>query len=374
MEANVGKNLVMCLDGTGNHFNEEPTNVVTLFRVLHRDPQVQVAYYDPGVGTLADPAYKIPVAKKINKVLGLAFGHGLMRNLQEAYSFLMEHYETHGRIFLFGFTRGAYTARALAGFINGCGLLEKGCQNLLPYAIKLYKPKPKKLDFELMKKFKYTYGRECEIHLLGLWDSVGTFGWIYDPVFLPYTTNNEAVRAVRHALAIDERRAFYNHMPWGPKHREKQDVKEVWFAGVHSDVGGGYPEEKSGLAKITLQWMIEEARGEKFGLKINEKKYDRYVLGKDRDGKYVGPDYAATPQKSLKGLWWMVQFLPQRVWLPSEERKAFRFPKQRRHIEQGATLHHSVVRRIQMGMYKPANLPSFEGTEIHKQFKIEGQL
>jgi len=88
-----GKNIVLCLDGTGNQFKEENSNVVTLFRVLQRDPHVQVAYYDPGVGTLAAPDYKTPVAKKLTKAFGLAFGWGLTRKLAAAYSYLMEQYE-----------------------------------------------------------------------------------------------------------------------------------------------------------------------------------------------------------------------------------------------------------------------------------------
>jgi len=365
----TGKNVIICLDGTGNQFKEENTNVVKLFRVLERNPQEQIAYYDAGVGTLADPSYKTPVTKKINKTLGLAFGHGLIRNIEQAYSYLMEHYEENDRIILFGFSRGAYTARALAGFIHSCGLLEQGCQNLIPYAMKLYKTK--KVDFKILQKFKSTYGRTCNIHFLGLWDSVSTFGWIYDPVFLPYTTNNKSVQTIRHAIAIDERRAFYRQLHWGSDYREQQDVKEVWFAGVHSDIGGGYPENESGLAKITLKWMIEEACSKGIDLKINDKKYNRYVLGADRDGKYIGPDDTAEAHDSLRGPWWAVQYLPQRVWLPLEKRKAIRFPQQQRPIELGAILHNSVLIRLKTRKYNPDNLPSTDESEIRKQFIIE---
>ena len=369
MDQSAGKNVVICLDGTGNQFKEENTNVVKLFRVLERNPQEQVAYYDPGVGTLADPSYKTPVAKKVNKALGLGFGRGLTRNIEQAYSYLMEQYEENDRIFIFGFSRGAYTARALAGFIHSCGLMEKGCQNLIPYAMKLYKAR--NVDFKTLQKFKSTYGRSCKIHYLGLWDSVSTFGWIYDPVFLPYTTNNKSVQAVRHALAIDERRAFFRQLHWGSEQQKHQDIKEVWFTGVHSDIGGGYPEAESGLAKITLKWMIEEARNEKFGLKINDSKYNRYVLGKDKDKVYIGPDDSADAHESLKGPWWLVQFLPQRVWLPLQKCKAIRIPKQQRPIAVGAALHYSVLNRINTGEYKPANLPILDEATIREQFKIE---
>ncbi len=118
--------------------------------------------------------------------------------------------------------------------------------------------------------------------------------------------------------------------------------------------------------------MIEEACGKKFGLKIDEERYNRYVLGEDEDKEYVEPDHSADAHKSLKGPWWGVQFLPQRVWLPLEKRKALRFPEQLRPIEVGATLHHSVLSRIKTGTYKPANLPSLDEDELRKRFNIEG--
>ncbi len=361
MAPHIGKNIVICLDGTGNQFKEENTNVVKLFRVLERSPHSQIAYYDPGVGTLADPTYVTPIAKRINKWLGLGFGRGLTRNLEQAYSYLMEQYEENDRVFIFGFSRGAYTARALAGFIHACGLLEKGCQNLIPYAMKLYK-KPK-VDFRILQKFKSTYGRSCNVHFLGLWDSVSTLGWIYDPVFLPYTSNNKGVLAVRHALAIDERRALFQPLYWGTDYLAQQDVKEVWFAGVHSDVGGGYPESESGLAKLALQWMLEEATSEAFGLKLNSKAFKRYVLGTDKDKKYVSPDATAKAHESLNFVWKLVQYLPRRVWLASERRKALRFAPSHRTIPEGANLHPSVLTRINDSDYQPVNLPNSSDTD-----------
>ena len=368
MASSKGKNIVICLDGTGNQFKEENSNVVKLFRVLERSSDQEVAYYDPGVGTLADPSYKTPIAKKINKGLGLAFGRGLTKNIEQAYSYLMDQYEENDRIFIFGFSRGAYTARALAGFIRACGLLEKGCQNLIPYAMKLYKTQPP--NFEILQKFKSTYGRNCKIHFLGLWDSVSTFGWIYDPVFLPFTSNNKCVQTVRHALAIDERRAFYQPVLWGREFEKSQDIKEVWFAGVHSDVGGGYGESKSCLGKITLKWMLDEARADNIGLKISDEKYQRYVMG-TKDGKYVGPSVEKDPETSLKGAWWLVQRLPQRIWNHKQQRKVLQFPKQFRQIEPGSTLHHSVLEKINTTVYRPENLPSYDEINLRNQFCIE---
>lgn len=373
----MSKNIVICLDGTGNQFKEDNSNVVKLFRTIVRNPD-QVAYYDAGVGTLADPQYKTPLAKRLSKWLGLGLGFGLMKNVEQAYSYLMEHYEEDDRIFLFGFSRGAYTARVLAGFINACGLLESGNQSLIPYAVKLYRSRKRRFwivgrgspQFEVLRKFKSTFGRSVDVHLLGLWDSVSTFGWIYNPIFLPYTTNNECVHAVRHALAIDERRSFFQPMPWGRKHEAKQDIKEVWFAGVHSDVGGGYPEKESQLSKIPLEWMIQQATDAKFGLLVDNEKYDRYVLGKSGGG-YVAPSATANRHESLKGPWWAVQFLPRSVWVVAEEREAIKFPPQHREIASDATLHRSVIERIAQTKYSPQNLQGSDASQVESNYAIE---
>jgi uncharacterized protein (DUF2235 family) len=375
MEPRNGKNIVICLDGTGDQFREENTNVVKLFRILARHPQEQVAYYNPGVGTLGDPSlvrsWWLKLKIKYSLARSAAFGRGLTQILQQAYAYLMDQYEEGDRVFIFGFSRGAYTARGLAGFIHACGLLDKGCQNLIPYAMKLYKAP--RIDFKILAKFRSTYGRPCPIHFLGLWDSVSSFGWIFDPVFLPYTRNNKSVQAVRHALAIDEKRVFFSPLHWGDERQDGQDVKEVWFAGVHADIGGGYPEQESGLAKITLEWMIQEACQEKFGLKINTQKYQRYVLGSDNDNAYIGPDETVEAHESLKGLWWWVQYLPRRVWNYQSKRKQILFPPRIRPIAIGSSLHQSVLNRIKSANYQPVNLPRLKQAEFRQQFIIEGE-
>ena len=379
------RNIIVCLDGTGNQFKEHNSNVVKLLRVLERSSRDQPVYYDPGVGTLADPGLKTPIAKGVNKGLGLAFGRGLTRNIEEAYSYLMNTYQDGDKIFLFGFSRGAYTARALAGFIHHCGLLEKGCQNLIPYAMKLFKKTNKKkltdTDWQVAARFRKTYGRQITneegkttsrlpIHFLGLWDSVSTFGWIWDPVFLPHTTNNPSVLNVRHALAIDERRLFFRPLYWGQKYHEQQDIKEVWFAGVHSDVGGGYPEKESALAKIALQWMVEEAAA--FGIDINKQCFDRYVLG--NDGDYVGPSPDGPQHKSLKGLWWPAEIMPKKTWDGKTKKKKLKapHPAKRRDIprQPRPLLHHTVKTRMRNTSYSPKNLPSLE--KLSEVFDFEG--
>ncbi len=377
-----GRNLILCLDGTGNQFKEDNSNVVKLFRVLDRGADAdgaifQKIYYDGGVGTLPAPHLSTPLARKISSGLGLAFGAGLRRDVEEAYSFLMEEYEPGDQVFLFGFSRGAYTARVLAGFIHRCGLLEPGCQNLIPYATRLFRRKQP--DFKVLGRFKSVYSRPCPIHFLGLWDSVSAYGWVTDPIFMPNTSNNPSVRSVRHALAIDERRAFFRALHWGD---EPDDTVEVWFSGVHSDVGGGYPEEESGLAKISLEWMIGEAL--QAGLRVDPVAYGKYVQG-EHEGKrykhYVGPGFeglAGRQHESLTWKWMSVQFLPQRIWDPDRMRRVFQWFRGRRVVPDGATLHESVVRRVESDGYAPVNLVprGLDGAaaakELRRRFDVVG--
>ena len=147
------RNLVVCCDGTNNEFGIENTNVARLVQVLERDPVLpdlpaegapaeprskQLLYYDPGVGTLPEPGVLSRLSTKISNMLGLAFGAGLNRNVEEAYSFLMDFWEPGDRVYLFGFSRGAYTVRVLAGLLHALGLLPRGNQNLVPYVLRLF--------------------------------------------------------------------------------------------------------------------------------------------------------------------------------------------------------------------------------------------
>ena len=119
------RNIVICCDGTGNEYGERNTNVLKLYSVLKRDKS-QLAFYDPGVGTMSAPAAMTNVAKAASKAVGLAFGRGITKNVEEPYRFLMDHYQRGDKVYLFGFSRGAYTARAVAALLYKCGLLEPG--------------------------------------------------------------------------------------------------------------------------------------------------------------------------------------------------------------------------------------------------------
>jgi len=357
------KNIVICSDGTNNQLTTAPTNVLRLFDSLDlRDPTKQVAYYDPGVGTLAHPGRTNPLTKRLSLVFGLAFGAGFTRNLETAYRFLMHYYQPGDRIFLFGFSRGAFTVRALAGMLHMFGLLRVEHENLLPYISRAYTS----ANFDVIKRTLPFTRRHIGIDFLGLWDSVSSLGFAYARKALPFTANNPSVYVIRHALAIDERRAYFRQNRWGRVFANKQDIKEVWFAGVHADVGGGYPEKEGGLSKISLEWMIEQAclAGVHSGLLIDPKAYQQELAGVSGDCK---PDAGAPIHQSLNGPWWTLEFLPKNATL---QRDDFLIPVARRRLIEGiagypVVVHQSVIARMNAHKekYQPANLKQTQSVE-----------
>ncbi|MGO4117690.1 DUF2235 domain-containing protein [Rhizobium ruizarguesonis] len=265
------KNLVVCCDGTANEFADDRTNVAKLCYCLIKDVDRQVVYYHPGVGTEAPPGFVTGFGTKLAKLAGLAFGYGLKRDVANAYIFIIDNYKPGDRLFIFGFSRGAYTARVVAALIHMYGVIMPGNDALVPYMIKMLWAINKARGnndktssyFKLASDFKATLsGNECKPHFVGVWDTVSSVGWIGSPVSLPYTRDNPDIQITRHAVSIDERRAFFRANLFAVP--EGRDIKQVWFAGVHCDVGGGYNEEESGLSKIALKWMIEEPKRANF--------------------------------------------------------------------------------------------------------------
>ncbi len=352
----MARNIVVCCDGTGCQFGTINSNVVKLYSVLEFDPDRQIAFYGPGLGTMGAPSALTKTAQAITRLLGLAFGYGLTKNLSDAYVFLMNHYQSEDRVFLFGFSRGAYTARALAGLLHMYGLIRPGNEVLVPYALRMFKHRNRD-TFRVAGQFKATFSRECKPHFVGVWDTVSSVGWIYNPVKLPYTAQNPDVRTGRHAVSIDERRSYYRQNLWG-RPAAGQDLKQAWFAGAHSDVGGGYPEAESGLSKIALEWMIREAR--QAHLLVDLGRLNR-MLGRD-EGGLAPPDPKAMPHDSLKGFWWALEFWPKRYMDVTQEPPAVRWTiplGRRRWIPEHALIHASVLRRGELlgEKYQPPNLP-----------------
>jgi uncharacterized protein (DUF2235 family) len=248
------KNIVICFDGTNNKFGPQNTNVVRLVQMLDRNPLTQRLYYDPGVGTLPEPGVWSAIGKRVSEIYGLAFGRGFSWKVQEAYSYLMDFWEPGDQVLVFGFSRGAYSARVLAGMLHALGLLPRGNHNLVPYVMNLYgamrgeRSSPKSGERSesrqwtaLCDQFRCTFARvvpedqeqrHFHVHYLGLWDTVSSVGWVWDPAKYPFTARNPSVHAARHAVSMDERRWFFRQNRLN-KATPDQRIDELWFPGVH---------------------------------------------------------------------------------------------------------------------------------------------
>jgi hypothetical protein len=276
-------NLVVCCDGTWNDPTQKdngvlaPTNVVKLYNAA-RDSGTQKRYYHPGVGA---------GGSWWDKAVGGGTGTGLSNNIKSAYRWLCDNYQPGDQIYLFGFSRGAYTVRSLVGFMNCCGLLkttELGEKASWKAIDTLYEDGYRKRagDDAVRQlrqavgedKFHNAAGEKLAIHFLGVWDTVGSLGipdylGVLDLAFdrldnsFHDTRFASNVQIGRHALAMDEMRESFQPTLWTDI-PAGADVEQIWFPGVHSDVGGGY--QQSGLSDGALQWMLEEAQ--KAGLEL----------------------------------------------------------------------------------------------------------
>lgn len=381
--AEKGRNLVICCDGTGNQVTGNLSNVLKLFRIARKDDRQHV-FYDAGVGTIGNSNAWERFRQDAKAVFGLATGAGLDDNILSAYRFLVEHWREGDRIFLFGFSRGAYTVRALAGFIHMVGLLRADQLNICDYALTAYKRANDTSDFEIAWGFgNVTAARRITIHFIGVWDTVASMivprpDRFYLPSLrtLPYTRTNPSVRSFRHAMAIDERRRMFRLNRWTqpqpfvenpftePPLAVPQDIEQLWFAGVHSDIGGGYPEAQSGLSKFPLIWIIEEARAH--GLRISQQMFDHLARGQPGGHhQYVPPDPAAELHNSLTPGWWPLEILLKscrwREWARPRLFGWYLPLGEPRRILTGAELHPSVAEREAMvPTYRPVNLPPRE--------------
>ncbi|MEO8590248.1 MAG: DUF2235 domain-containing protein [Flavobacteriales bacterium] len=358
----MARNLVICCDGTNNSYGDENTNVVKLFAMLERSGH-QLVYYDPGVGTFGVPGTWSRWKRRWTELLGLAFGLGFEDNLFEAYRYLMDNYEAGDRIHLFGFSRGAFTVRALAALVHFCGLLHKGSENLVPYAFRVLERK----DFAHAQGFKELYSRDVRIHFIGVWDTVKSLrnASPFKDDSYPYTSDNPSVDMVRHAISLDERRCFYRQNAWTGR-APGQDVKEVWFPGVHCDVGGGYAERDSGLSKIALAWMVREAADRPNGLLVDAAKRNG-LLTASVMGHIAAPDPKAMLHRSLHGIWWILEFIPKRrrqlVHMVDGTMKwesTWRiYHGRRRTVPPMPVVHQSVLDRMAADPhYRPPNMPA----------------
>lgn len=247
------KNIVCCTDGTWDS-SASLTNVYKIFKAC-RTTATQVPYYDDGVGADGNP---------IERLVGGAFGAGLRQKIKEGYSKIAHAYDVDDAIFLFGFSRGAFTARSLAGMIAVAGLPTKNFDKaLVEAAFQAYRNKDQR--DQILAELQANYSMyNAKITMIGVWDTVGSlgipaiFGGI-SPLLYGFldTSLHEDVLNAFHALAVDERRAEFPPTLWAAKANPQQTLEQTWFSGVHCDVGGGYPDH--GLSDITFSWMLSKA-------------------------------------------------------------------------------------------------------------------
>lgn len=293
----MAKNILIFADGTGNEGgllpDESRTNVYKLYRATRTgpdsiiDPGKQLAFYVPGIGT--------PTARhdtrwdRTKEAVRQMFGLGLIKKIIDCYVAILGVWQPGDRIYLFGFSRGAYTVRCLSHVLEVCGVPTKEpgreALNLDPASLLkvakaavacLYRAgmplTDEKQITERTAAFREAYAPHigadagASAFLIGIWDAVAAIGWqrffpdwAYDRHF------SKDVRYARHLQSIDEGREDFKRVPWGgsgtvlwPERKdEPEQLGQVWFAGNHADIGGSYPENESRLSDITLQWMVE---------------------------------------------------------------------------------------------------------------------
>lgn len=294
----MSKNIVVFSDGTGQEGGTgHNTNVYKLFNlILDRSPQ-QISFYDKGLGT------------GWRKATGNIGGRGFSKNVRECYEFIFQNYEAGDRIYLFGFSRGAATVRSLTGFIHLFGILPRSRGDLINKAWKIYKMKDRGLRKARAKAFvDMNHKMWATVEFLGVWDTVAALGvpspgidrivdWIVPHGFHDFRLSN-CVKHAYHALAIDDVRKAFNPVLFHP-YRKKDDqkdaesvwpddyeedprVRQVWFMGMHTDVGGGYPEME--LSDIVLEWMVQHAV--RLGLYLyNDKERKEHTVAPNSNGK-----------------------------------------------------------------------------------------
>lgn len=371
--SDTSKNIVLCSDGTGNTvLKGRGTNVWKIYEAVdtngHNDNvslREQQAFYDDGVGTEEN---------KLLKLAGGAFGIGLSRNVRELYTALCRTYKPGDHIFLFGFSRGAYTVRTLAGLIVSCGVLKNGAsladpelKDLVQQAYRCFRTKFRTWQGNQLRQekaveaaervtgaFRQDYAVHHEQHcpdgkvpitFMGVWDTVDAVGLPFDglttfwnnfiyPFKFPDFTLSPLVAKACHAIAIDDERLTFHPVMWDEAQETTKRIEQVWFAGVHSNVGGGYP--KQGMSLVALDWMMTKA--EEQGLRFIASERERYhQLQNVHDKLY----------NSRSGLGVYYRYKPRNIGDICEANKVA--PK----------IHASVLQRITHATqgYAPGNLP-----------------
>ncbi len=326
------KRLIVCCDGTWNTADQAsdgrpcPTNVTKVALSIAPVDSAgvrQCVYYHTGVGT-----------SRGERLWGGAFGVGLSRNVVDGYQFLVDNYEPEDELYFFGFSRGAFTARSMAGLVRSCGILRRENARRIDQAWALYRSAADHPRGVASTLFRQAYAFDPPIHFIGVWDTVGALGvpvlgprWL-TPLMRRFnrrwefhdTKLSTRVRGAFHALAIDERRAAFEPTLW---HQQPgavgQELKQVWFTGVHCDIGGGLTD--SSLSDIALLWMVARAR--EYGLEFLPEAFDdggphEMTPGESTDFR-VRPNPTAGPHSSWTSFYRLVKPLDRPIGATADD-------------------------------------------------------
>lgn len=283
------KRIVICADGTWDSpERDRTTNVLKVARSiapLDDHGNEQVVFYDWGVG--ADR----------KKISGGVTGAGLNKNIVDGYRFIVHNYDPGDELFFFGFSRGAYTVRSLAGFIRNCGVLKRQHAHRIPEAFNIYRKRPKSSEPDApgptQFRADFAVADRTPIKFVGVWDTVGALGIpiphagsLGDKKFFFHDTEpSRIIQCARHAVAMGERRRHYEPVLWTPK--PGLDLLQVWFAGVHSDIGGAFTDSP-GLGDLSAKWVLDEAAARKL-------KLETHIVGAFQ------PDFQGKLHESFRG-------------------------------------------------------------------------
>lgn len=300
----MGKRIAVFADGTWNTPTQaHPTNVIRLKNVTLEkgdDNIEQKSFYDEGVGA---------TGTWWEKLLGGTSGLGLDENILDCYKFLVENHEPDDQIFLFGFSRGAYTVRSLAGLIRNCGLLHKENIHLAEEAMDLYRNRSQDAhpNSSAALSFKKQFSKTTDIWFLGVWDTVGALGipsrYIGRLFNRRYRFHDMklsgSVKHAYHALSVDEKRGAFAPSVWTTASTANRDFEQVWFAGDHSEVGGGSSD--AGLPDVAFMWMMYKAQA--CGLE-----FDQVTIGND-----ISPSPFGRSDADVKGIYKFLTRYTRRV-------------------------------------------------------------
>ncbi|KAJ7206048.1 hypothetical protein GGX14DRAFT_367632 [Mycena pura] len=367
--SDTGRNLVVCIDGTSNQFSEANSNVVELYSRLVKDKH-QLTYYNSGIGTyVKDSNSWFPFRRwRQNIVHGIdmAVATTFKEKVCGAYQWLSENYEVGDRIFLFGFSRGAYQVRVVAGMIEQVGLLHKGNNEQIPFAYELYaesisnqKRSDQRKPAGLVTHFKKTLSRpNVKVHFVGTWDTVSSLGAFGGPSLPETTSGMKHVCVFRHALALDELRVKflpeYANGGAGPQvddgNASRPRIKEVWFSGTHSDMqvcklrlsGGNVTNVDNTRFGPALRWMSYEAIKSGLEMVPHQGEWTRIAL-----------------YQSMTWFWKFLEYIPMPRLSYRDADSMESWPPHNMHprlIQRGQKIHESVLQELELGNIPQARM------------------